>query len=57
VPAVAPVSVTQNHAVVVVFVNQTVIIGTDAPSSTASSVKLTLEKQGGRRLISAFDPV
>jgi Mce-associated membrane protein len=57
VPAAASVSATQNHAVVLVFVNQTVIVGNDAPSSTASSVKVTLDKQGDRWLISRFDPV
>jgi Mce-associated membrane protein len=57
VPAAASVSATQNHAVVLVFVNQTIIVGNDAPSSTASSVKVTLDKQGDRWLISGFDPV
>jgi Mce-associated membrane protein len=57
VPAAASVSATQNHAVVLVFVNQTVIVGNDVPSSTASSVKVTLDKQGDRWLISGFDPV
>jgi Mce-associated membrane protein len=57
VPAAASVSATQNHAVVLVFVNQTIIVGNDAPSSTASNVKVTLDKQGDRWLISGFDPV
>ena len=57
VPAAASVSATENHAVVLVFVNQTIIVGNDAPSSTASSVKVTLEKRGDRWLISGFDPV
>jgi Mce-associated membrane protein len=57
VPAAASVSATRNHAVVLVFVNQTVIVGNDAPSSTASSVRVTLDKQGDRWLISGFDPV
>jgi Mce-associated membrane protein len=57
IPAAAPVSASQNHAVVLVFVNQTVTVGTDAPTDTASSVKVTLDKIGGRWLISAFDPV
>ena len=38
VPAAASVSADPNHAVVLVFVNQTVVIGTGAPSDTASSV-------------------
>lgn len=57
VPAAASVSATQNHAVVLVFVDQTVIVGSDAPSNTASSVRVTLDKIGGRWLISDFTPV
>jgi Mce-associated membrane protein len=57
VPATAWVSATTNHAVVLLFVNQTVTIGTDAPTSTASSVRVTLDKIGGRWLISDFTPV
>ena len=57
VPAAASVRATENHAVVLLFVNQSVIIGQDAPTSTASSVRVTLEKAGGRWLISQFDPV
>jgi Mce-associated membrane protein len=57
VPAVASVSANPNHAVALVFVNQTVIVGTDAPTDTASSVKVTLDKISGRWLISAFDPI
>ncbi len=57
VPAAASVSAKPNHAVVLVFVNQTVIIGQDAPTDTASSVRVTLDKVGDRWLISKFDPV
>jgi Mce-associated membrane protein len=57
VPAAASTSATENHAVVLLFVNQTVIIGQDAPTSTASSVRVTLDKVAGRWLISQFDPV
>jgi Mce-associated membrane protein len=57
VPAVASVSAKPNHAVVLVFVNQTVVIGQDAPTDTASSVRVTLDKIGDRWLISKFDPV
>lgn len=57
VPAAASVSATGSHAVALVFVNQTVVVGTDAPSATASSVRVTLDKVGGRWLISGFDPV
>jgi Mce-associated membrane protein len=57
VPAAASVSAEPNRAVVLVFVNQTVVVGADAPTDTASSVRVTLEKDGDRWLISGFDPV
>ncbi len=57
VPAVASVSASPGHAVVLVFVNQTITIGADAPSATASSVRVTLDRIGGRWLISDFTPV
>ena len=57
VPAAASTSATANHAVVLLFVNQTVIVGKDAPTNTASSVRVTLDKVEGRWLISQFDPV
>jgi Mce-associated membrane protein len=57
VPAAASVSATPSHAVVLLFVNQTATVGTDPPSNTASSVRVTLEKAHGRWLVSAFDPV
>lgn len=57
VPAAASVSVSPNHAVVLLFVNQTTIVGTEAPTYTASSVRVTLDKLDGRWLISRFDPV
>jgi len=57
VPAAASTSATGNHAVVLLFVDQTVIVGKDAPTNTASSVRVTLDKVEGRWLISQFDPV
>jgi Mce-associated membrane protein len=57
VPAAASVSATPNHAVVLVYVNQTVTVGNDAPTDTASTVRVTMDKIGNRWLISAFDPV
>jgi len=57
VPATAWVASVRNHSVVLVFVDQAVTIGNDAPTSTASTVKVTLDKIGGRWLISGFDPV
>lgn len=57
VPAAASVSAEANHAVVLVFINQTVVVGSSAPTDTASSVRVTLDKVGEKWLISAFDPV
>ena len=57
VPAAAPVSARDDRAVVLLFVDQTVTVGADAPTNTASSVRVTLDKVGGRWLISAFDPI
>jgi Mce-associated membrane protein len=56
VPAVATVSANPNRAVVLVFVDQSVSVGNDAPSTTASAVQVTLDKAGDRWLISGFDP-
>ena len=57
VPAAAAVSASQNHAVVLVFVNQSTTIGEEAPTSTASTVRVALDKVDGRWLISGFDPI
>jgi Mce-associated membrane protein len=57
VPAAASISASANHAVVVLFVNQALVIGQDAPSNTGSSVRVTLDKIGDHWLISGFDPV
>jgi Mce-associated membrane protein len=57
VPGAASTSATADHAVVLLLVNQTVTVGKDAPTDTASSIRVTLDKIGGRWLISQFDPV
>jgi Mce-associated membrane protein len=57
VPAAASVRATADHAVVLLCVNQAVVVGQDASTTTASSVRVTLDKIGGRWLISQFDPV
>jgi Mce-associated membrane protein len=57
VPAVASVSATDTHAVVLVFVNQSVVVGATPPTDTASSVRVTLDKVGDRWLVSQFEPV
>jgi Mce-associated membrane protein len=57
VPAAASVRATADHAVVLLCVNQAVVVGQDASTTTASSVRVSLDKVGGRWLISQFDPV
>jgi Mce-associated membrane protein len=57
VSAAASVSATADRAVVLVFVNQAVTVEGGAPSGTASSVRVTLDKVDDRWLVSAFDPV
>ena len=57
VPAAAPVSANPGRAVVLLFVNQTVTVGTGVPADTASSVRITLDKVDDRWLISKFEPV
>ena len=57
IPGAALVSVTLDHAVVMVYVNQTFMHDPDPPTSTASSVRVTLDKVGRRWLISEFTPV
>ena len=57
VPGAASVSASENQAVVLVFVDQTVTVAGGAPSNTASTVKVTLDKIGDQWLVSGFDPV
>ena len=57
VPAAASVSATPGRAVALVFVDQTVTFGKDAPTDTASSIRITLDRVGGRWLVSAFEPI
>lgn len=57
VNAAASVSATANHAVVVLFVDQTVTIGGGIPTDTQPVVRVTLDKVHGRWLVSHFDPV
>jgi Mce-associated membrane protein len=53
----ASVSATDSHAVVLVFVNQTVTVGEGVPTDTAPVVRVVLDKVNGRWLVSHFDPV
>lgn len=57
VPAAASMSAESDRAEVLVFVNQTVTIGSDPPTFTTSSVKVSLERYDQRWLISAFEPI
>jgi Mce-associated membrane protein len=57
VNAVASVSASAGHAVVLAFVDQTVTIGSGAPTDTQPVVRVTLDKVDGRWLVSRFDPV
>lgn len=57
VPAAASVSAKPDHAVALLFINQTVSVGKDMPTVTTSSVRVTLDKVHDRWLISGFDPI
>jgi Mce-associated membrane protein len=57
VPAAASSAATPTHAVVLLFVDQSVTVGQSTPTNTASSVRVTLDKIDDRWLISQFDPV
>jgi Mce-associated membrane protein len=58
VNAASSVSATADHAVVLLFINQTVTIGEGGtPTDTQPVVRVTLEKVDGRWLVSHFDPV
>lgn len=57
VPAAASVSANPRHAVAVLFVDQAAAKGADQPTTTESSIRVTLEKISGRWLISGFDPI
>ncbi|WP_241010650.1 hypothetical protein [Mycobacterium camsae] len=58
VNAAASVSATATHAVVLLFVDQTVTIGDGGtPTDTQPVIRVTLEKVDGRWLVSHFDPV
>lgn len=52
-----PVAASADHAVALLFVNQTVTVGGAAPTSTASRVRVTLDKVARRWLIAGFDPI
>ncbi|MCV7425867.1 hypothetical protein H7K34_04725 [Mycobacterium montefiorense] len=57
VSAASSVSATADHAVALLFVNQTVTIGGGSPTDTQPVIKVTLDKVNGRWLVARFDPV
>lgn len=57
VPAVGAVSADGGHAVVLAYVDQSMKAGAAAPTQTSSTVRVTMDKVGGRWLISAFEPI
>jgi Mce-associated membrane protein len=57
VPAVSLMSASRDHAQLLAFVDQTVVIGAGAPTATASSVQVTMDRVNGRWLVSKFQPV
>jgi Mce-associated membrane protein len=57
IAAAGPASADAQHAVVLLFVDQTITIGTDPPTNTASSVRVSLDKVDGRWMVSKFEPI
>lgn len=57
VPAAAVVSAGAHRAVVLVYVDQTMAVGSAAPTQTNSAVRVTMDNIDGRWLISGFDPI
>jgi Mce-associated membrane protein len=57
VPAAAVVSADASRAIVLAYVNQSLTVGTAAPTQTRSSVRVTMDNVDGRWLISGFEPI
>lgn len=55
--AAAPVSASENHAVVLVFVDQILTTPHSSPGQNYSSIRVALERVAGRWLICGFDPI
>jgi Mce-associated membrane protein len=51
------VAANSSHAVVMVYVNQTVTIGSSTPTDTASVIRVTLDKLQDKWLVSKFEPI
>lgn len=57
IPAAGSVSVTPKHAVVLVFVDQTVVVGEEAPTDMSSVVRVSMDRVGDQWLVSGFEPI
>lgn len=57
IPAAAVVAANQNSAVVLLFINQAVTVGSEPATGTASSVRVSLDNVDGQWLVAGFDPV
>ena len=57
VPAAAAISGGADRTVVLAYVDQSLAVGSAAPTRTNSSVRVTMEKIDGRWLIAGFDPI
>lgn len=57
VVAAASVSAESEHAVALVFIDQTTTAGNDPPTAIPSTVRVQLDRVGGRWLVSGFDPI
>ena len=57
IPAAGAVSITPKHAVVLVFVDQTVVIGEEMPTDTSSVIRVSMDKFGDQWLVSGFEPI
>ncbi|MBY0443561.1 MAG: hypothetical protein K2Q25_15755 [Mycobacteriaceae bacterium] len=55
--AAAPVSASENRAVVMVFVDQSLTTPHSPPAQNYSSIRVALERVAGRWLICGFDPI
>ena len=57
VPAAAVISADGDRARVLVYINQTTTVGTEAPTDTQSSAHVDMQKVGDRWLIAGFEPI
>ena len=57
IPAAVPVSASGDRAVVLLFIDQTLTVGKEPPSTMNSSARISMEKREGRWLVSGFEPI